>query len=53
MHERAKITGFGTYGEYDINDRVNEPMKQIKKEYPMIDNYLLWVMVVDYVLKKN
>ena len=24
MHERAKFTGFGTYGEYDINDRVNE-----------------------------
>ena len=23
MYDRAKFTGFGTYGEYDINDRVN------------------------------
>ena len=32
MQKRAKFTGFGTYGEYDINDRVNELMKQIKKK---------------------
>ena len=31
MHDRAKFTGFGTYGEYDINDRVNELMKEVKK----------------------
>ena len=26
-------------------------MKLCKKEYPTIDNYLLWVQVVDYILK--
>ena len=50
-YQRAKFTGFGTYGKYDINDRVNELMKLCKKEYPTIDNYLLWVQVVDYILK--
>jgi len=50
-YQRAKFTGFGTYGKYDINDRVNELMKLCKKEYPTIDNYLLWVQVVDYTLK--
>ena len=53
MHDRAKFTGFGTYGEYDINDRVNELMKEVKKEYQTIDNYMLWIMVVDYVLKEE
>ena len=52
-YQRAKFTGFGTYGKYDINDRVNELMKQCKKEYPTIDNYLLWLNTVDYVLKEE
>ena len=52
-YQRAKFTGFGTYGKYDINDRVNELMKQCKKEYPTIDNWLLWIQVVDYVLKEE
>ena len=50
-YERAKFKGFGTYEKYDMNDRVNELMKLCKKEYPTIDNWLLWVQVVDYVLK--
>ena len=29
MHDRAKFTGFGTYGEFDINDGVNELMKEL------------------------
>lgn len=52
-YQRAKFTGFGTYGKYDINDRVNELMKLCKKEYPTIDNWLLWIQVVDYVLKEE
>ena len=50
-YESAKFKGFGTYEKYDMNDRVNELMKLCKKEYPTIDNWLLWVQVVDYVLK--
>ena len=52
-YERAKFTGFGTYDKYDINDRVNELMEQCKKQYPNLDNYLLWISTVDYILKEE
>ncbi len=32
-----------------IEERVNEIMEATKKEYPNIDNYLLWLCAVDYV----
>ena len=44
--ERAKFEGFGTY-KLPIEERVNEIMEATKKEYPNIDNYLLWVCAVD------
>ena len=50
--ERAKFEGFGTY-KLPIEERVNEIMEAIKKEYPNIDNYLLWVCAVDYVLEEK
>ena len=49
--ERAKFTGFGTY-QLPIEERVNEIMELTKKEYPNIDNYLLWLCTVDYVLEE-
>ena len=36
----------------DIENRVNEILEQTKKEYPTIDNYLLWLCAVDYVLEE-
>ena len=51
-YERAKFNGFGTY-KLPIEERVNEIMEITKKEYPTIDNYLLWVCAVDYVLEEK
>ena len=50
--ERAKFNGFGTY-KLPIEERVNEIMEMTKKEYPTIDNYLLWVCAVDHVLEEK
>ncbi len=32
---------------------LNEIMEATKKEYPNIDNYLLWLCAVDYVLEEK
>ena len=50
--ERAKFNGVGTY-KLPAEERVNEIMEITKKEYPTIDNYLLWVCAVDYVLEEK
>jgi hypothetical protein len=47
--ERAKFKGFGEY-KIPIENRVNEILELTKKEYPNVDNYLLWLCAVDYVL---
>ena len=55
--DRAKFEGFGTYKlpiEERVNEeRVNEIMEATKKEYPNVDNYLLWLCAVDYVLEEK
>jgi hypothetical protein len=50
--ERAKFEGFGIY-KLPIEERVNEIREATKKEYPNIDNYLLWVCAVDCVLEEQ
>jgi hypothetical protein len=50
--ERAKFTGFGTYA-LPIEERVNEIIEMTKKEYPNMDNYLIWLCAVDYVLEEK
>ena len=50
--ERAKFEGFGTY-KLPIEERVNEIMEATKKEYPNVDNYLLWLCAVDCVLEEK
>ena len=50
--ERAKFDGFGTY-KLPIEERVNEIMEVTKKEYPNMDNYLLWLCAVDYVIEEK
>lgn len=47
--ERAKFDGFGKY-KLDIEPRVNEILEATKKEYPEVDNFLLWLCTVDYVM---
>ncbi len=49
--DRAKFEGFGTY-KLDIENRVNEILELTKKEYPNVDNYVLWLCAVDYVLEE-
>ena len=50
--ERAKFEGFGTY-KLPIEERVNEIIEATKKEYPNVDNYLLWLCAVDCVLEEK
>ena len=47
--KRAKFKGFGEY-QIPIENIVNEILKLTKKEYSNVDNYLLWLCAVDYVL---
>jgi hypothetical protein len=49
---RAKFKGFGEY-KLPIEDRVNEIMEMTKKEYPEMDNYLMWLCAVDFVLEEK
>ena len=49
--DRAKFEGFGKY-KLDIENRVNDILELTKKEYPNVDNYLLWLCAVDYVLEE-
>ena len=49
---RAKFEGFGEY-KLPIEDRVNEIMEMTKKEYPEMDNYLMWLCAVDFVLEEK
>ena len=49
-YTRSKFNGFGSYGKYDIEERVNEIVEATKKEYPTLDNYMIWLMATDYVL---
>ncbi len=49
----AHFEGLGTY-KLPIEERVNEIMEATIKEYPeypTVDNYLLWLCAVDYVLE--
>ncbi len=50
--ERAKFNEFGTY-KLPIEERDNEIIEATKKEYPNMDNYLLWLCAVDYVLEEK
>ena len=42
--DRAKFKGFGKY-KLDIENRVNDILELTKKEYPNVDNYLLWQQI--------
>jgi hypothetical protein len=50
--ERPKFTGFGTYA-LPIEERVNELIEMMKKEYPTMDNCLIWLCAVDFVLEEK
>ena len=47
--DRAKFDGFGKY-KIPIEARVNEILELTKKEYPTMDNFLMWLCAVDFVM---
>ena len=47
--DRAKFDGFGKY-KIPIEKRVNEILEFTKKEYPNMDNFLMWLCAVDFVM---
>ena len=54
-YERNKFKGFGEYENPILKDneaRINELVEMTKKEYPTIDNYLIWLMAVDYMMEE-
>ena len=53
--ENNKFEGFGEYKNEILKEnenRINELMEQCKKEFPNIDNYLLWVCACDYMMEE-
>ena len=54
-YERNKFKGFGEYENPILKDneaRINELVEMTKKEYPTINNYLIWLMAVDYMMEE-
>ena len=54
-YPRNKFQGFGKYDNPILKDneaRINELVEITKKEYPTIDNYLLWLLAVDYMMEE-
>ena len=50
--ERAKLKAFGTY-TLPIEEKVNDLVEMTKKEFPEMDNYLIWINAVDYVWEEK
>ena len=54
-YKRNKFAGFGEY-ENDIlkenEGRINELVEITKKEFPMMDNYLIWLLAVEYIMEE-
>ena len=54
-YPRNKFKGFGEYENPKLKDneaRINELVEMTKKEYPTSDNYLIWLMAVDYMMEE-
>ena len=53
-YERNKFKGFGEYTNELLKEhekRINELVELTKQEYPTIDNYLIWLCAVDYMME--
>ena len=54
-YERNKFKGFGEYTNELLKEhegRINELVELTKQEYPTIDNYLIWLCAVDYMMEE-
>ena len=54
-YQRNKFKGFGEYTNQLLKDnegRINDLIELTKIEYPTIDNYLIWLCAVDYMMEE-
>ena len=54
-YQRNKFKGFGEYTNQLLKDnegRINDLIELTKQEYPTIDNYLIWLAAVDYMMEE-
>jgi len=54
-YERQKFKGFGEYNNpllKENEEEINELVEITKKAFPTMDNYLIWLCAVDYMIEK-
>ena len=54
-YEKNKFKGFGNYNNELLKEnegRINELVELTKQEYPTMDNYLIWICAVHYVMEE-
>ena len=54
-YEKNRFKGFGEYNNDLLKEnegRINELVEMSKKEFPMVDNYLIWICAVHYVMEE-
>ena len=54
-YERNKFKGFGEYKNDMLKQnekRINELVEMTKQEYPMLDNYFIWLCACDFVMEE-
>jgi hypothetical protein len=54
-YEKNKFKGFGDYSNELLKEnegRINELVELTKQEYPTMDNYLIWLLAVDYMMEE-
>jgi hypothetical protein len=55
-YEKNKFKGFGEYNNNELlkenEKRINELVELTKQEYPTMDNYLIWICAVHYVMEE-
>jgi hypothetical protein len=54
-YERNKFKGFGEYTNELLKEhegRINDLVELTKQEFPTMDNYLIWLCAVDYMMEE-
>ena len=54
-YEKNKFKGFGNYNNELLKEnegRINELVELTKYEFPVMDNYFIWLAAVDYMMEE-
>jgi hypothetical protein len=54
-YKKNKFTGFGDYNHELLKEnegRINELVELTKSDFPNVDNYLIWICAVDYMIEE-